>query len=466
MELNEIITLCIFLIVYAMIMTRSKLKNIPFWLIMSIGAILVLGFGIISIDSAIKSVNIQVIGFLFGMFSITSALEKSGVLNYAIRMILIRIKKVKYILMIIVILSGFLAAFVVNDTAAIIIIPFAISISKQLGIKPSVILISIAMGINIGSVMTPIGSPQNLLIASQSGISMPFITFLSILGPPTIINLFLGGLVLSFYFKNNIHTKSLLQEHNLDSCDGCNNCDDDDDNNNRLDDDGDFRNKSDLIQFSFANKFAKISVIVFLSTIGAIVLSEVFNLLFKVVYLDIGTISLLGAASLYIFCKERIPILKSVNYSVLIFFIGMFIFTSALWTSGLIPDILRLFPPVNSDNTYDLIYDNAIISSVSIILSQILSNVPFVATYNLYMIQNGFDGDDVYAWLMLAAASTIAGNLTIFGAASNIIIMQTAESRGVKVFTFLEFLKIGSAITGLNITVFYLFLIFHSSYHL
>jgi Na+/H+ antiporter NhaD/arsenite permease-like protein len=207
-------------------------------------------------------------------------------------------------------------------------------------------------------------------------------------------------------------------------------------------------------------------VIVFLSTIAVIIISEVFNILFEVIYLDIGTVSLLGAASLYIFCKERIPILKSVNYSVLIFFISMFIFTSALWTSGLIPDILRLFPPINSDNTYNLVYDNAIISAVSIILSQILSNVPFVATYNLYMIQNGFDGDDVYAWLMLAAASTIAGNLTIFGAASNIIIMQTAESRGVKVFTFLEFLKIGSVITGLNITVFYLFLIFHSSYNL
>ena len=461
MELNEIITLCIFLVVYAIITARSKLKNIPFWLIMSIGAILVLGFGVISVDLAMKSVNIQVIGFLFGMFSITSALEKSGVLNYVIQKILIRIKKVKYILMIIVILSGFLAAFIVNDTAAIIIIPFAISISKQLGIKPSVILISIAMGINIGSVMTPIGNPQNLLIASQSGISMPFITFLAILGPPTIINLFLSGLVLSFYYKKNIHTKSLLQEHNPDSCDDYNNYD----YNNRFDD-GDSRIKSNLTRFSFANKFAKISVIVFLSTIAVIIISEVFNILFEVIYLDIGTVSLLGAASLYIFCKERIPILKSVNYSVLIFFISMFIFTSALWTSGLIPDILRLFPPINSDNTYNLVYDNAIISAVSIILSQILSNVPFVATYNLYMIQNGFDGDDVYAWLMLAAASTIAGNLTIFGAASNIIIMQTAESRGVKVFTFLEFLKIGSVITGLNITVFYLFLIFHSSYNL
>ena len=462
MEFNGIITLCIFIIVYAMIMTRTRLKNIPFWLIMFIGAILVLVFGIISIDSALKSVNLQVMGFLFGMFSITSALEKSGVLNYVIRKVLIKINKGNHILIIIVILSGFLAAFIVNDTAAIILIPFAISISKQLCIKPSVILVSIAIGINIGSVMTPIGSPQNLLIASQSEISMPFITFLSILGPPTFINLFLSGLVLHFYYKKNIHTTFLSQEQELNYFNDSINYNN---NYNRMDEES--KIKSGLIRFPFSNKFAKISVIVFLSTLGAIVLSEVFDLLFNVVYLDIGTISLLGAASLYIFSKERISILKSVNYSVLIFFIGMFIFTSALWTSGLISDILQLFPSVSSDNTYNnVIYDNAIISAVSIILSQILSNVPFVATYNLYMIQSGFDGDDVYSWLMLAAASTVAGNLTIFGAASNIIIMQTAESRGVKVFTFLEFLKIGSAITGLNIVVLYLFMIFHSSYNL
>jgi len=426
---------------------------------MFIGAILVLGFGVISIDSAIKSINIQVMAFLFGMFSITSALEKSGVLNHVIRKILTKIIKINHILVIVVILSGFLAAFIVNDTAAIILISFAILISKQLGIKPSAILVSIAIGINIGSVMTPIGSPQNLLIASQSGIDMPFIAFLSILGPPTIINLFLSGLILHFYYKKNLYRISFSQEQELNYFNGSINY-----NNKKIEES---RIKSNLIRYSSTNKFVKISIIVFLSTIGAIILSEVFKLIFNVVYLDIGTISLLGAASLYMFSKERISILKSVDYSVLIFFIGMFIFASALWTSGLISDILQIFPQISSSDTYNnLIYNNTIISAVSIILSQILSNVPFVATYSAYMIENGFDRDDVYPWLMLAAASTVAGNLTIFGAASNIIIVQSAESRGVRAFTFLEFLKIGSAITALNIVVLYLFLMLYNSYNL
>ncbi|MFL6455895.1 MAG: hypothetical protein ACJ71G_02870 [Nitrososphaeraceae archaeon] len=67
-------------------------------------------------------------------------------------------------------------------------------------------------------------------------------------------------------------------------------------------------------------------------------------------------------------------------------------------------------------------------------MSQILSNVPFVAIYNTVMINNGFangtDGaaataiaNNVSQWMMLAAASTVAGNLTVLAAASNIIII-------------------------------------------
>ena len=76
-------------------------------------------------------------------------------------------------------------------------------------------------------------------------------------------------------------------------------------------------------------------------------------------------------------------------------------------------------------------------------MSQILSNVPFVVLYNHYMIEYGFDQDDVSAWLMLASASTIAGNPTIFGAAGNIIITKTAEFRGMKVLPLSYSSKLG-----------------------
>jgi len=169
-------------------------------------------------------------------------------------------------------------------------------------------------------------------------------------------------------------------------------------------------------------------------------------------------IALLGAAALYLINGgNRIDILKNVDYSVLVFFAAMFVVTSALWSSDVISTIMSYFP---SPNPNDFVQSNTIISIVSILLSQILSNVPFVALYNLVMLHNGFTGDaHIAQWMMLASASTIAGNLTILGAASNIIISDVAEAKGLKSFTFFEFLKIGSLVTVVNIIIYYLLIV-------
>lgn len=75
------------------------------------------------------------------------------------------------------------------------------------------------------------------------------------------------------------------------------------------------------------------------------------------------------------------------------------------------------------------------------------------------MMDNGFTEIDIDQWMMLAASSTIAGNLTILGAASNIIIIQTAELKGIRPFTFLEFFKIGIIITSVSTIIFFLFIV-------
>ncbi len=79
------------------------------------------------------------------------------------------------------------------------------------------------------------------------------------------------------------------------------------------------------------------------------------------------------------------------------------------------------------------------ILALSIGLSQLISNVPFVA---LYLPQCGSDVAQVQL-MALAAGSTIAGNLLILGAASNVIIIQNAEKEG-QTLSFFEFSKIGS----------------------
>ena len=98
-----------------------------------------------------------------------------------------------------------------------------------------------------------------------------------------------------------------------------------------------------------------------------------------------------------------------------------------------ITQLIQTFPNPNPKDNFQ---SSIIITLSSLGLSQLLSNVPFVSLYNYIMIDNGFTETNVDRWMMLAASSTIAGNLTILGAASNIIIIQTAESKGIRPFTF------------------------------
>jgi Na+/H+ antiporter NhaD/arsenite permease-like protein len=107
----------------------------------------------------------------------------------------------------------------VNYTIALFGIPLIAYISKQVGIRPVVLLIALAFGISVGSTMTPIGNPQNLLIAIQSGISLPFTTFIIHLTIPTLIDLFLTYFILRMYFKKDLVllNKKTYPETNHDS---------------------------------------------------------------------------------------------------------------------------------------------------------------------------------------------------------------------------------------------------------
>ncbi len=385
-----------------------------------------LGFQIIGLENAIKSIQLDVIMFLFGMFSIVSALERSGMLRlFAIKM-LSKSKTPNSLLMMFVVGMGLLSAFLVNDAIALVGIPLVIYISKHLEMRPNVLLIALAFGVTVGSVMTPIGNPQNLIIALQSGIPLPLVNFIKFLTVPTLINLFLTFFILKIYFK-----KDLLHAHAT-------------------------LNSKMLENHVIENpRLAKLSVIILIMTIAGFFVSEILHFV-HLAEIRISIVAMAGAAVLYAISGQRREIIKGVDYSVLVFFVAMFVVTAALWSSGAISLFMKYLPTPDPSNIFQ---SNALISAYSVTFSQILSNVPFVALYNYVMIGNGFTDTHISQWMMLAASSTIAGNLTILGAASTIIIIQAAESRDVKAFTFLEFLKIGSIVTGVNLAVYYLFLV-------
>ena len=420
------IAIGVFAVVYTLIIGRRRF-GVPIWAAMLIGAALMIGLQVIGIQAAFDSVNLDVIAFLFGMFSIVSALDRAGVLQRVAIMMLAVAKTPDRLLMAFVVGMGLLAAFLVNDTIALLGIPLVIYVARHAGIRPVVLLIALAFGITVGSVMTPIGNPQNLLIVIQSGIPMPFTTFLLQLAAPTIVNLFVTYAILKLYFRKEIG--------------------------------------SDYYQLSLTElaekanynpRLASISIAVLIATIAGFIVSEVLNSL-GVANFSLSAVAMLGAAAIYALSSQRVAIMKSVDYSVLVFFGGMFVVTSALWSSGAVSLLFMNY--ILTPDPGDLAQSTAVISAASIGVSQVLSNVPFVALYNFVMTGSGFNGQHVDQWMMLAAASTIAGNLTILGAASNIIIIEAAESRGLHAFSFLEFFKVGSIVTAANLAVYYMFIV-------
>src|SRR3972149_5120253 len=203
----SIITLaCVFVLIAV-----RRVGNIRFqiWQIMLLGALVVLVTGEISPLNALKAINADVMLFLFAVFTIGQAMEESGYLAHLAGRFFGKASTLNSLVLLILFGMGLLSALLLNDTLAIIGTPVVLALASRTNIQPRVLLLSLAFAVTIGSVMSPIGNPQNLLIAIHGGITNPFITFFRILLIPTLINLFLAYLLLRLFYHKHFHTSPL-----------------------------------------------------------------------------------------------------------------------------------------------------------------------------------------------------------------------------------------------------------------
>ncbi len=188
-------------IVFALIAVRQVGKlRLDIWQIMLGGAIAVLLTGQISFRNAILSINIDVILFLFGMFVVGQALEESGYISHIAYLFFRRAKTLDSLILFILLGAGILSAFLMNDTLAIIGTPVVLLLAEKHSVSPKILLLTLAFAITTGSVMSPIGNPQNLLIAIHGNVGNSFITFFKFLAIPTLFNLLIAFLILKIFF--------------------------------------------------------------------------------------------------------------------------------------------------------------------------------------------------------------------------------------------------------------------------
>jgi len=388
-------------------------RTLQIWQIMVGGAIAVLLAGAISPKDALYAINADVMVFLFGMFVVGQALEESGYLSHIAYKLFKRAKSTGSLLLFILFGMGFASAFLMNDTLAIVGTPVVLLLAKKYAMTQKPLLMSLAFAVTIGSAASPIGNPQNLLIAVEGGMTSPFTTFLKFLFVPTVLNLFLAYIIIRLTYREHFHERELAhsQEPIRD------------------------RSLARLSKISLAIMIFMILLKVFFSLSGL-------DAAFRLTY-----IALASALPILVFSPKRAGILKRVDWHTLLFFAGMFVLMESVWEGG-------FFQSVMEEGGVDVLSVPAILI-VSVLVSQFISNVPLVALY-LPVLAHG--GAGTRELLALAAGSTIAGNLSILGAASNVIVIQNAEKRGGESLTFLDFARIGVPLTLANVLVYYVFL--------
>lgn len=419
MKLPEFESLGIFTFVYGGIAFRNVLKlRQPLWLFFLVGALATVALGVLTPQQAYSAVNLQVLVFLFSMFVVASGLKISGLLgrlgdfiNHAARGL--------RALFLFFFIFGAASAFLMNDPLAIIGTPVALYLADGAGVEPFPFLLALAFGVTTGSELTPMGNPQNLLVAVESGVKAPIVQFTQLLLLPTLVNFGLVSAFLALAYKRgkNAPVRSADPRVNGDR-------------------------RLELVTIS-----GIVVVVVGLFLVNWLQL-EGFT-----PPLDISGVALLGAAVVLGLGGREKEIMRDVDWGILVMFAGLFVVTQGMWDSGLVSAIASVIPPPSPGGSLMLVLIPAIL------LSQVISNVPMVALYIPLMKMAGFGPSSLDAWAALAAGSTVAGNLTLMGAASNLIIVEQEEDeRGKSSMDFWKFAAYGLPLTVLNTLVIYVFL--------
>jgi len=361
-----------------------------------IGAVCMVAFRIVQPADALHHVNFSTIVLLFSMMLIVGTLHLVGFFEWNAEAVLRRLKP-HQLLPAVIFTCGFLSAFFVNDIVCLVMVPFVLSITRKMNLQPLPYLLAVATASNIGSVATITGNPQNMLIGSFSGIR--YRDFLMHLAPIALVGLFIDWGVLHWVHMRKVELKP--------------------------------EDRRDIpLPALDLSKLTKPVIVASAVVVGFFL------------GVDPAQMAALGAAVLLITrTLEPQQVYKEVDWGLLVFFVGLFLIVGGAENAGITTRLLDVAQHWNLQRTWVFTLSVAA-------LCNIVNNVPAVML--LKTMVPGF-ADPHKAWLLLAMASTLAGNLTITGSVANIIVVETAKPE-VEI-GYRDYLRAGVPITLLTLTV-------------
>lgn len=362
------------------------------------GGVILIVAGAISLEEAYQALDLDTLALLFSMMVLNVNLRGSGFFKLVGRWVIRWARSPRQLLALIVVTSGLLSALFLNDTIVLMFTPLVLEIVLALDRHPIPYLVGLVSAANIGSAATITGNPQNMLIGASSHI--PYVRFTAALAPAALAGLAVAWAVLVLVYRKEFARGPLppIPEQRM-----------------RL-----------LRPLMHKSLLATVGMLIALMAGAPIALAA------------------LAAAAALLITRRVKPqrIFREVDFSLLVFFAGLFIVTGAIESTGLSERLFRVAQPVAEAGVAPL-------AGVSVVLSNLVSNVPAVLLFRPLIPHLA---DPEKAWLTLAMATTFAGNLTLLGSVANLIVAESAKEQGVHL-SFGEYLKAGVPITLVSLVL-------------
>jgi Na+/H+ antiporter NhaD/arsenite permease-like protein len=362
-----------------------------------VGASLMLAVGGVGIDEVSRIIDFDTVALLLGMMIVVGNLRLSGFFRLITGWAVARARHPVQLLAAVTLTSGIFSAFLLNDAICLVMTPLVLDVVRRLERNPVPYLLAVAMAANIGSAATITGNPQNILIGGFSRI--PYGAFAAALAPVAAAGLLVTMGLIALCYPSEFFGRARL----------------------RL-----VSPRPPHVHGPLAIK----SVLVVVLMMAAFFAGQ-----------PPAKVALIGGGFMLltrIVRSERIY--REIDWPLLLMFAGLFVvvagFEKALLTPELVTAIGRLG-----------LADAPILSAVTAVLSNLVSNVPAVLVLRPFV---GQTGDPQQAWLIVAMASTLAGNLTVLGSVANLIVVQLARAGGVTI-GFWEYFRVGAPLTLLTI---------------
>ncbi len=363
-----------------------------------VGATVLIASGVIPLEAAYRAVDWNTLVLLFAMMVLNVNLRIAGFFHLVTSHVVRLARTPRRLLALVIAVSGVLSAIFLNDTIALMMTPLVLELAVALRRNPLPYLVALVTAANVGSVAAITGNPQNMLVGISSGIS--FVQFTAALAP-----IALAGLGIIWAVMVLVYRREFAPAH--------------------------LEGSYELPPQEYRPLLRKAMLATALMLVALIAGAPI-------------PLAALAAAALLLISRRRDPeaVFQDIDWGLLVFFAALFVVTGAIETSGLGGDLFAWLRPWADGGPAKL-------TVVSLVLSNVVSNVPAVMLFRPVVPTLA---DPETAWLTLAMATTLAGNLTLLGSVANLIVAEIARRRGVHL-SFGEYLKAGMPIAILTLAL-------------